>query len=77
MQNIILHATTMILRGRGEGYLVQGVVWMVVWLVVGVSKKTEKPRKPEKNLKKPNREKKWIKPIRILKKPTSGSVSVL
>jgi hypothetical protein len=48
MQNIILHATTMILRGRGEGYLVQGVVWMVVWLVVGVSKKTEKLRKPEK-----------------------------
>jgi hypothetical protein len=52
MQNIILHATTMILRGRGEGYLVQGVVWMVVWLVVGVSKKTEKPRKLEKKTRK-------------------------
>jgi hypothetical protein len=36
-----------------------------------VSKKTEKPIKPKKKLKKPNREK---KPIKILKKLT-GSVS--
>jgi len=57
---------------------VQGVVWMVVWLVVGGSKKTKKPiksRKSEKKYpKKPNNEKKWI---RILKKPTAGSISVL
>jgi hypothetical protein len=34
-----------------------------------VRKKTKKPIKPRK-LKKPNREKNPIKPIRILKKPT-------
>jgi len=57
---------------------VQGVVWMVVWLVVGGSKKTKKPIKPRKSEKKypkkPNNEKKWI---RILKKPIGGSISVL
>ena len=40
-------------------------------LVLGVSKKTEKPiklKKPKKKPKKPNREKKPIKPIRIFKK---------
>jgi hypothetical protein len=41
----------------------------------GVNKKTEKLRKLRK-LKKPNHEKKPIKSIKILKKP-SGSVSVL
>jgi hypothetical protein len=39
--------------------------------------KNWKTKKTGKNLKKPNREKKRIKPIRILKKPTGGSVSVL
>jgi len=40
-----------------------------------VSKKTEKPIKPRK-LKKPNCEKKPIKPIKILKKLTFGFISL-
>jgi len=40
---------------------------------LGVSKKIEKPRKPEKNTEKTELWKKTVKPIKILKKP-AGSV---
>jgi hypothetical protein len=46
-----------------------------IHLALGVSKNIEKTIKPRK-LKKPNGEKKPIKSIRILKKPT-GSASIL
>jgi len=56
----------------GKKSLTKSMSWL------RVSKKTENPTREnrKKKLKKPNREKKPIKPVKILKKPTS-LVSIL